>query len=222
MQPASVVDVGCGPGTWLAAWREQGVTDIHGVEGSWLDVSTLQIPRENLQVADLEQPLEIGRSFDLAMSLEVAEHLSEQAAPNYVDVLTGLAPVILFSAAIPFQGGTRHVNEQWPEYWEKLFSARGFVPVDCLRTRIWQNQKIAWYYRQNLLLYVKESELGRHPALAEERARGPEHALALVHPERYLALGGPSARRTYESLARSLRTRAPWLADRVSALRRRG
>ena len=63
---------------------------------------------------DLAQPLQIDRRFDLALSLEVAEHLPPECGSEFVQTLTDLSSVILFSAAIPFQGGTDHLNEQWP------------------------------------------------------------------------------------------------------------
>lgn len=183
LQPASVIDVGCGIGTWLSVWRELGITNVLGVDGAYVDQSRLEIPREQFHAFDLQQPLQLNRTFDLVMSLEVAEHLPPAQAASFVASLTQLGSVILFSAAIPHQGGTHHVNEQWPEYWVRLFNAQGFVPLDCLRSRFWQNERVEWYYAQNLLIFVREEKLSSLPAWPLGEVTPP---LALVHPRKYL------------------------------------
>lgn len=82
--PKSVLDIGCGTGTWLAALRQHGVSDILGVDGDYVQDRDLEIPREHFQAADLEKSVTVGRQFDLVMSLEVAEHLPESAADTFV------------------------------------------------------------------------------------------------------------------------------------------
>jgi len=129
----------------------------------------------------------LGR-FDLAMSLEVAEHLPPASAPVLVDSLVSHAPVVMFSAAIPFQGGEHHVNEQWPEYWASLFHERGFWVVDCLRREIWSHPAVNWWYAQNLLLFVEAEYLRNHPRLLREHALTGRRQLSLVHPRKYLSL----------------------------------
>ncbi len=186
--PRSVVDVGCGPGSWLEVFVSHGVDDVLGVEGEWLDTSLLRIPGDRLKVHDLTTPLDLGRGFDLALSLEVGEHLAPSAAPVLVRTLTRLAPVIAFSAAAPLQGGTHHLNERWPDYWAGLFAEHGFVPVDTLRPRFWLDEHIAWYYRQNMFLAVHEAALEGHPILSSEHARTGGRVLPLVHPERYVRI----------------------------------
>ena len=103
---------------------------------------------------DLEQPLAVDRRFNLAICLEVGEHLPPERAPGFVADLTSLAPVVLFSAAVPGQGGTHHVNEQWSEYWVALFEAEGWVCRDAVRPWIRSNEDVAWWYRQNLYLAI--------------------------------------------------------------------
>jgi SAM-dependent methyltransferase len=138
----SVVDVGCGDGSWLAVFRELGVDEILGVDGEYIDREILQIPQDCFQAVDLSKPFDLGRVFDLAISLEVAEHLPSESAPVFVESLTRAAPLVLFSAAIPFQGGVHHVNEQWPDKWAGLFRGHDYVPVDFLRKRIWRNDAV--------------------------------------------------------------------------------
>jgi SAM-dependent methyltransferase len=155
-RPASVVDVGCGTGAWLAGWQDHGVEDVLGLDGDYVDLDALHIDRARFQAADLERPPVIDRSFDLAMSVEVAEHLAPDAADRFVDFLTGLAPVVLFSAAPPGQGGVDHINEQWPAYWARRFAARGYRAYDIVRPRVWSEPDVAFFYAQNLLLYAAD------------------------------------------------------------------
>jgi SAM-dependent methyltransferase len=116
VQPEPVVDVGCGDGAWLSVFRELGVNHRFGLDGDYVDRRLLQIPQDQFSATDLSLPFRLPCTFDLAVSLEVAEHLPPQSAEDFVDSLTRLAPVVLFSAAIPLQGGTHHLNEQWPDY----------------------------------------------------------------------------------------------------------
>lgn len=186
----SVVDVGCGDGSWLAVFREHGVKETLGVDGEYVDKSFLQIPQDCFQALDLAKPFGLGRVFDLAVSLEVAEHLPADFAPVFVECLTRLAPVVLFSAAIPFQGGTNHINEQWPEAWAALFREYGYLPVDLVRKRVWHNDAVDWWYAQNILLFARADLIESNPTLKAEFEQTNPSRLALVHPKQYLYLGG--------------------------------
>jgi SAM-dependent methyltransferase len=199
IRPESVVDVGCGVGAWLSVFIERGVQDVLGVDGEWMDKAHLMIPGRRFLSFDLEKPLRIDRRFDLAMSVEVAEHLPAPCAETFVESLVRLAPVVLFSAAIPFQGGTHHLNEQWPDYWAGYFRERGYVAVDCLRKKIWRNENVDWWYAQNLLLFAREDYLESRPPLKNE-ADAAGRPPALVHPRKYLELID-----WLESLARTTR-----------------
>lgn len=181
LDPESVVDVGCGDGSWLAPFASRGV-EILGVDGPWAK-EALEIPSERFVAADLDLELDLGRRFDLVLSLEVAEHLEPASAPSFVATLARLGPVVVFSAAVPGQGGIDHLNEQWPEYWADLFAGEGFVPVDCLRNRFWSDERVAPYYAQNAVLFVEVDALERLPALRRElRGLDPVPPPPLVHP----------------------------------------
>jgi SAM-dependent methyltransferase len=180
MRVNSACDVGCGVGTWLQVFREAGVADVIGIDGEYIPKHLLQIPAVSFHAMDLRQRIALPRSFDLALSLEVAEHLPESRAPSFVEDLTRLAPVILFSAAIPGQGGRGHINEQWQLYWSGMFADCGYVTCDFLRPKIWRNRKIAYWYRQNSLFFCDEKVLASIPALAHSEHR---MRLPLVHPE---------------------------------------
>jgi SAM-dependent methyltransferase len=175
----SVVDVGCGVGSWLAAFAAAGVADVFGIDGDHVDRSALEIPVERFLATDLSRGVALDRTFDLAMSVEVAEHLPPEAADRFVTSLCALAPVVMFSAAVPSQGGVHHLNEQWPDYWSEKFRDRGYACVDRVRSRFWSDPEVSWWYAQNLLLFVAASELARRPTLAGEVVRAPRR---LAHP----------------------------------------
>lgn len=149
-KPASVIDVGCGEGWWAKAFQDAGVETVAGVDGH--DGAHAVVPYRQV---DLGQPFtgddDMAR-FDLAVCLEVAEHLAPERAEGFVSDLCVLAPVVAFSAAIPGQGGVGHLNEQPPQYWADLFEACGYVVTGALRWRIWDDQRVAPYYRANLLV----------------------------------------------------------------------
>src|SRR5207249_1896576 len=161
----------------------------------------LLIPRERMLFADLSQPFRLEKTYDLVMSLEVGEHLPSESAETLVDTVTQLGPVVMFSAAIPFQGGTNHVNEQWPEYWVHLFQERGYVMIDCLRPKVWSDPTVLPCYAQNALLYVRSDQLHAYPRLQPVLNGDIDERLSLVHPALYEELVDPSRRSFREALS---------------------
>lgn len=153
--PDSILDVGCGIGTWLKVAADLGVKDICGVDGAFIRKEQLKIRDADFVEWDLREPLKLNRKFDLVVSLEVGEHLPEAAAETLVSSLCSHGDIILFSAAIPGQGGQNHINEQWPDYWAKLFGDFGFYCSDILRPLFWENRNIDFWYRQNMMIYTK-------------------------------------------------------------------
>ncbi len=151
----SVVDFGCGQGAWLSIWRKAGA-NVTGVDGPYVDRQRLMIEENEFCAADLGRPIDLGRRFDLVQSLEVAEHLPLRQAADFVGTLTAHGPVVMFSAAVPGQGGEHHLNEQPLEYWREMFRRRGFVAIDCIRPQIVDNPRIQHWYRCNILLYVEQ------------------------------------------------------------------
>jgi hypothetical protein len=189
IHPQSVVDVGCGDGTWLSVFRQHGVRDILGIDGECVTGEILEIPEEEFLPHDLRFPLSMDRQFHLVVSLEVAEHLPGDCAETFVDSLTRLGPAILFSAAVPFQGGTDHVNEQWPDYWVRHFERNGFIALDPIRKHVWQHADVECWYIQNILLFVKRDYLENQPDLQAEWKDTRSSQLSLVHPRMFLELG---------------------------------
>jgi SAM-dependent methyltransferase len=180
--PQSVCDVGCGRGIWLAVFEQQGVDEVLGIDGAEIDRERLAIDADKFVVADLEQGVPAAGSFDLAVSLEVGEHLSQPAAETFVEGLVALAPAVLFSAAVPGQGGQRHINEQWPEYWRALFAEHDYVPIDCVRPRIWREREVRVWYRQNTLLFASHALIESRENLRNELERSADMPLSVVHP----------------------------------------
>lgn len=181
----SVVDVGCGLGTWLSVFKEKGVSDILGIDGDWVDTNKLYFSPKDFLQKDLEKPFNLNKKFDLAVSLEVAEHVRASSAPCFVKNLTQLSSVILFSAAIPYQGGTHHVNEQWPSYWVELFKMNNYVAFDLLRSKVWSNPDVQPWYAQNTIIFVEESSIDKHNAFNSLNTMNNQ-VLSLVHPNVYL------------------------------------
>lgn len=184
--PTSVVDVGCGVGTWLRVFADNGITDILGIDGEYVNKSQLKIDGPKFMAHDLTQPINIDKKFDIAMSLEVAEHLPENRAENFVATLTSLAPVVIFSAAIPFQGGTHHINEQWQSYWASFFEKKGYVASTILREKIWDNKNVVVHYKQNIVVYVKKASPIYTSTNLQYINTESIKTLDVVHPERYL------------------------------------
>jgi cyclopropane fatty-acyl-phospholipid synthase-like methyltransferase len=176
LRPKSVLDVGCGLGTWLYAFSEKGVADCLGLDGDHVDKSRLKIPASQFKVQDLTMPWDLGRRFDVVMSLEVAEHLPEKSSAGFVEALVRHGDNIIFSAAIPGQGGQNHLNEQWTAYWQEKFAVHGYYFHDVIRPAIWKNDKVDWWYRQNMFLVTKEQSVAPvldliHPALFTLKTR---------------------------------------------------
>jgi len=182
----SVADVGCGTGSWLSIFKECGISDLLGIDNASIEYSQLQVDSSILRRHDLTEPLILERKYDLATCLEVAEHLPASCAKQIVANLTSIAPMVLFSAAIPHQGGTNHINEQWPEYWAAMFRSHGYRAVDCVRDEIWQDENVAYWYAQNLILYVREDLLRFHPNLQEIAKHTNQNRLTMVHPKTYV------------------------------------
>ncbi len=181
--PQSVVDVGCGLGTWLLPFLEQGV-DVVGLDGDYVRPDLLYIPKDRFISRDLTKCFaNVGRRFDLAMSLEVAEHLPKSCGERFVKELTSLSDVVLFSAAVPGQGGTNHINEQWQSYWSQIFKQEGYVCLDLIRPRIWGDEEVDFWYRHGVLLYVRDDKKTSY--FRGSDLRSSPLFLDIVHPRRF-------------------------------------
>lgn len=180
---SSCIDLGCGVGTWLSVAREYGISQIYGFDGDWVPEKYLRIPKSCFTRSDLGVAFPQAPRVDLAICLEVAEHLPEASADGLVAFLTGHAQYVLFSAAPPGQTGDGHINEQWPDYWAKKFLLQNFLPMDVIRKYIWTESAIPFWYRQNIFLCVRAEQMGAlHLPQEQPSALFP---LPLVHPEMF-------------------------------------
>jgi SAM-dependent methyltransferase len=168
LQWRSVVDVGCGCGAWLRVFQQHGAQTIVGYDGDYVDPSQLLIPSNSFHSVDLSSKIQIDGRYDLAVCLEVGEHLAAASARPLIATLCEAAPAVLFSAAIPGQGGTHHINEQWPEYWERLFAENDFVRLDPIRRLVFSSQTVAPWYKQNMYLFIARNTLVADSKLTEE------------------------------------------------------
>lgn len=183
VHPKSVLDVGCGVGTWLRVWKDQfSIKDIKGIDGEYVNLRQLIIPNEDFIAKDLKKEFNLHRKFDLVMCLEVGEHLPREASQILVDNLVNHGDIIIFSSANLHQRGTYHINEQAPEFWAGLFSKRNFIPVDILRNIIWNNDQIEWWYRQNILIYVNPERIAMYPQLSDAAKNTNPDCLFRIHP----------------------------------------
>lgn len=180
VKPASVVDVGCGLGIWLSVFRACGATDVLGMDGDYVERQRLHIPNTCFRAAELSALKTVDRRFELAISLEVAEHLPPASSEQFVRLLVAAAPVIMFSAAIPGQPGTSHINPRWHRYWHEQFAGHGFRAFDPFRPVLWHDERVSLHYRQNIFLYAHETWLKEHAADADVIALPPVNCLTMI------------------------------------------
>jgi SAM-dependent methyltransferase len=155
-KPQSIIDVGCGTGALLEAFRQMGC-NVFGLEYSEaalaycrkraLPVRKFNIAKDNLQA-----------SFDLAVSFEVGEHLAPWSADRYVELLCSLSSRIVLSAAPPGYGGTDHINEQPQSYWINKFTEKGCAFDQDTTKRLslnWRENSVAFWYSDNVMVFQR-------------------------------------------------------------------
>lgn len=209
----TTIEIGCGNGHWTQVAIDNGVIDYLVVDGPWNHRDDLLVDPAKFVEADLSKPFKQAKRFDVAICLEVAEHVATQSSITLVETLVNLADVVLFGAAIPGQGGHGHINEQWPSWWRDRFAQFDYQAFDLVRPLHWNDQSIHYWYRQNMFVYVsaKASQL-----IAAAQQAAAEHSRAdqlfdAVLPERFASVS------SYESIdAKKLTRRLPgWLAMRL-------
>ncbi len=174
----SLVDFGCGTGAFLLSAKKHGVSRVVGLDGEYAHEFFDEESGDFIS-CDLSENIDLHEKFDLLICLEVAEHIHPCKAEMFINNLVRHSDIILFGAAIKFQGGNTHLNEQMPSYWRKLFTDRGFAQIDCIRPVFWTDSTIPFFYRQNSFLYVKEDKADAIRALVPSCWKGED----MVHPD---------------------------------------
>ena len=157
VKPNSVIDIGCGHGHWLREFQLLGTRVIHGIDGDYISKDSLAISPSSFTAYDLNSPLKVESHYDLAISIEVAEHLNPKSSDHFVESLCKLSNIILFSAAIPGQPGHCHINANWPDFWANRFGQHGYIGFDFIRPKIWHKEELLLCHRQNIVMYVHQS-----------------------------------------------------------------
>lgn len=185
IKPETVLDIGCGVGHWLKVFKRYGIESIKGIDGNYVPDNELVISKKDFVRRDLKEGLSLQQpQYDLILCLEVMEHLPNEQSEQIIKRLTELSPVVVFSAAIPGQGGTHHINEQWQSYWSNLFKRYGYIRIDCLRKELW-DQDIEFCYKQNIFFYVDSKLISKYPDLEFHITSTEYVPCDIVHPQLY-------------------------------------
>jgi hypothetical protein len=159
-KPKSLVDVGCGRGAWLKVAQNLGVNNLLGIDGKWnkekLILKNTKKSKVKFIYKNLNHFFKAEKKYDLAICLEVAEHLNSSSAVNLVKSIINLSNAIVFGAAYNMQGGVMHINEREHSYWGKLFLNNNFIVFDIFRPNLWKRNNISFWYRQNTFLFIKK------------------------------------------------------------------
>jgi len=215
IRPASVLDLGAGVGSFMKVFIDHGLTDIAGVDLCDFESDLLVVDASLITAADLNQPVDRGRCYDVAVCLEVAGFL-----PNHDVIVASLvrhAPVVLFSAAGPYQDLPRQQFGAYPSTWVGRFAAHDYEVVDVFRPALWNDERVPFWFRQNLLMFVHRPHLESHPELAAPvRVPAP---LDIVHPEllEMMVSTGPEAslRLALSRVPKIARAKLPRLVAKV-------
>lgn len=177
--PRSVIDVGCGAGDWLRAFQDCGVLSIQGCDGPWVPASSLCIALQHFREVDFYERLPDLGHFELACCLEVVEHVAPEVGERIIELLCRSADLILFSAAVPGQGGYEHIHERYQAFWIERFALLGYSAHDCIRPLIWMNRDVSWWYQQNCLVFANATAREKHGLVQEPILT------SLIHPTLY-------------------------------------
>jgi SAM-dependent methyltransferase len=170
---SSILDVGCGTGVWLQEFMRLNIMDVYGIDGVSVEGREFFANKDLFKCVDLRNNWDLERDFDLAICLEVAEHLPPESAHSLIRSICTHSNLIVFSAACPHQGGQGHINCQWPAYWQAIFNDNNFSCADSLRPKIWQESFPEYWYKQNIFVAIRDgANAGREDRL-----------LPLVHPQ---------------------------------------
>lgn len=211
----SMLELGCGEAHWSANALSLGTQTVCAVDGPWNNKERLNVASSQYIEAEINRNFNVPGKFDMAICLEVAEHVDMNFATKTVSILSEASDVVLFGAAIPYQGGFGHINEQWPSWWNEKFLLAGFRPYDVIRPKFWNHPDIHYWYKQNTILYIREGakniDLEKLSSL-KDWGNG-EYVMDIVHPEKFLSVASyseVSILRFLKKLPKHLKKRILW------------
>lgn len=173
--PKKVIDLWCWLGAFVKTFQDHWI-DAYWVNWPRVEKDKLVMNEDRLIIKNLEEFCDFKKWYDMAITIEVAEHIDAKYADNFIKTITSCADIIIFSAAIPWQWWFKHVNEQSPEYREEKFNKLWYRFYDVFRWKFWNNKDIAISHRQNMFLVMKEWI--NLPSSLEEKS--PRY---IIHPE---------------------------------------
>lgn len=176
----SIVDVGGGIGAWCKAFKESGATRVLCIDTPEIESSELLINGSEFYPCDLAATFPAPVRCELAICLEVAEHLPRSQSQGLVKFLTHSSDIVVFSASIPGQPGLGHINEHPPAFWRRQFKEFGFEQWDVIRPRIVFESDIPYWYRQNMFIYADQNWRDHLNAMSGTYSGIPED-FELVH-----------------------------------------
>jgi hypothetical protein len=156
----SVVDVGAGVGAWSRAALEMDKA-VTSIDGEWVAGIPGKFERLNYIFQDLNNQVASASPHDVAVCVEVAEHLLPERSPGFVADLCKLAPVVIFGAALPRQGGAGHINCRPHSFWIKTFAEKNYTAIDLFRPKFWYDGRVGPWYAQNTYLFVAPEKLAQ-------------------------------------------------------------
>ena len=152
LDPLTVLDIGCGPGTYVRALREIGV-DAIGIDTDERVAGQQYLLQQSLFDTKLQA--------ELVLFLEVAEHIDQDKADAIVTSITGAVEpggMLIWSAAHPGQGGTGHINCQPKSYWDTKLKEAGLERNEKMEAKLLDYVKSGYHmgwFLQNAMLYKK-------------------------------------------------------------------
>lgn len=161
--PKSILEFGCGDGNLTRVLQKEGIS-ITALDGfSQPDFSKFRnISFHKLDLNNVETVNNFiktnGKKYDLAICMEVAEHLKPEVSENLIEWLASSADRVIFSASVTMQGGEGHINCRNRLFWNDLFEKKSFFLNDVIRKSIRKFPDVGIWYRLNTLVYEKKPE----------------------------------------------------------------
>lgn len=181
IRPISIADIGCGSGQWTKEFISNGVKRAYAFDAFASPCWGVADNSVDFQKIDLEDCVADFPDVELVCWLEVAEHLSKSSCNRILSYIVERTDAILFSCAVPGQGGTGHISERRLSDWVSDFKEFGFCCQDILRPRFWNDENISWWYRQNAVIFAKENSVASN---AIRSFRLPTfRGMDLIHPD---------------------------------------